>query len=119
MNCRQMSKAVLPHILGLDPKQAECSEAVLYGERGRRGFCGLVETTLTFICAHGREKGRSDAEIRELCEGYILGFEQKFGHHLCGKLRPKYFDPEKPREKCMRLVLDAIRYNIEFVSALG
>lgn len=119
MNCRQMSQAILPQILGIDPKEAECKATVLYGERNPRGFCGLVESTLGFICAWGRKAGHSDTEIRKNCEEYIIGFENKFGHHLCGKLRPKYFDRSKPEQKCMRLVMDAVRYNIGFIQKLG
>jgi hypothetical protein len=89
MNCRQMSRTVLPQALGIDATTAEYDAPALYGDRNSRGVCRMAETALLFICALGRKKAASDEEIRKNCEAYITGFEKRFGHHLCGKLQPK------------------------------
>jgi C_GCAxxG_C_C family probable redox protein len=66
----------------------------LHGAGGYRAQCGLVEGTLMFIGCYFSDRGRTDAEIADLCYRFAEAFEKEFGSLRCYDLRPNGFTAE-------------------------
>ena len=118
-NCAVTTLRVLAEIFDV-PLEDQVLDAALgmHGAGGHRDQCGLVEGMLMFLGVLGKRRRMPDEVVVSACYDFAAQFERRFGALTCRELRPEGFHPNQPPHLCEELTVDAIQFDVQFVSEL-
>lgn len=121
VNCARTSLLCLGELFGVEISGQTLRSAIgLHGAGGFRAQCGLVEGPLMFIGIYFSAKGKSEAEIADICCRFAEQFQNTFGSLRCFDLRPGGFSEDDPPHVCEELTVRAILFAYRFIeSACG
>ena len=118
LNCAQTTLLVLAEKfkIKLDP-QIISGSVGLNGAGQYRAQCGLVEGMLIFLGIYLPTLNFDKDAIQKTCNLFASKFEAHFGNLSCSKLRPGGFNEDDPPHLCEELIIDAINFDIDFISS--
>lgn len=116
-NCAQTTLMVLSEKfrIKLEPQIISGSTG-LNGAGRYRAQCGLVEGMLIFLGIYLATK--NEDPVLKACHLFASKFEEKFGSLSCSKLRPNGFNDDDPPHLCEELMVDAIKFDIDFLNSI-
>lgn len=119
LNCAQTTLLVLAEKfkITLNPQIIPGSVG-LNGAGLYRAQCGLVEGMLIFLGIYLPDRNFDKDAIQKTCNIFASKFEAQFGSLSCSKLRPNGFNDGDPPHLCEKLIIDAIKFDIDFISSL-
>ena len=119
LNCAQTTLLVLA-----EKFEFELHPQIITGSVGLNGAglyraqCGLVEGVLLFLGVYLPGKNFDKDDVQKTCNLFASKFEAQFGSLSCSKLRPNGFNDDDPPHLCEELIIDAIKFDIDFISSL-
>ena len=119
LNCATVMLKILSERFNMPLHQQVLDSSTGMNGAGKSGIqCGLLEGLLMFIGIVAQSKGFYKEDIENFCRDCAQQFEEKYDHFLCRDLRPQGFYPDNPPHLCERLTGDAVKFSIDFLSAI-